>query len=230
LRRSLAKFQRGETGEGRIVKEVRDADLPGVDDDYRSCVALFIAEEGRHARILGELVRSLEPTDAPRPRRADGGIGSLFATVRRLGGVEFELLVLMGAEVVGQGCYELLATQLPPGPIPDALRELVEDEKAHLAFHADYFARRAGTRPLAHLAFGALWWGAIGGATAIVLVDHGRDFSRMGIGPQRIVGRMASLASRARRAVSHTEARDRARSPISPKQERRSWGSCSARP
>ncbi|MEZ4384534.1 MAG: ferritin-like domain-containing protein [Nannocystaceae bacterium] len=178
LARSLARFQVGEGGEGRIAHQIYRTRLATIDDDYRAALRLFVREEGRHARILAQMVRGL-----------DGALvrttwsERLFVRVRRLAGVRLKLLVLLAAEVVGIGFYGHLAGRLQDGALRDALAQITADEAAHLDFHVDFFRREiAGSRPRRAL-FALLWVAVAGAACALVAVDHRETLRRSGSGP-----------------------------------------------
>ncbi len=160
LARSLAVFQLGETGEGRVAKQIDSATFPLVDDDYRASLKMFIAEEGRHSRVLALMVNAL------------GGkllqhswTHHLFVFARRRVGIRFKLLVLLAAEVIAIGYYGLLARALPAGAMAAALQQICADERAHFDFHCDFLG---GQPAIFH------WlWRPIGYAAAVtVLVDH----------------------------------------------------------
>ena len=187
LARSLARFQLGERGEGRIVGDVARSRMQGVDDDYRRAVALFIAEEGRHAHILAGLVRTLggELLDATWTAR-------VFASVRHLGGIRFKLLVMFAAEVVGAGFYRGLAAHLPPGATRAALEQIAGDEQAHLRFHRRFFAIQApgGWRRLLFL---GVWVPLAGAASLMVLWDHRQTLRTLHIPRRQMARRLRAL-------------------------------------
>src|SRR5688572_5692537 len=126
LSSSLARFQLGETGEGRIAAAIDRVQLPLVDDDYRACLKLFIAEEGRHARVLALMVKALGGTLLQK-----SATHRLFVVARRLVGVRFKLLVMLAAEVIALGFYGTLARALPRGAMASALEQICADERAH---------------------------------------------------------------------------------------------------
>jgi hypothetical protein len=175
LRSSLAKFQLGESGEGRIAHEIDGVQLPGIDGDYRAALKRFVAEEGRHARILAKLVLALDGRVLHR-----NWTERLFVRARRLLGVRLKLLVLLAAEVIGIGFYGMLAEGLPTGALRRALGEICGDERLHLAFHADFF-RAQGTTPWMRWTFWSAWQ-CIGTAAALaVLIDHASTLRAMDI-------------------------------------------------
>lgn len=165
LVQSLAKFQLGESGEGRIAHEIDRATLSGIDDDYRAALKRFIQEEGRHARILGTMVVALGGRVLARQWTE-----RVFVHARRLFGIRFKLLMLMAAEVIGIGFYGMLSAALPAGPMAAALRQICGDEEAHLLFHRDFFhsQRDTGVGRLLR----ALWWPMGSIAALTVLWDH----------------------------------------------------------
>lgn len=132
LAAALARFQRGEAGEGRIASEVRR--LP-IDPAIADAIGYFVREEGRHARILKAAVHAL------------GGqllsghwSDRLFTWARRrrgmdLRGFQHKMAVLAAAEIIGGAFYESVAAALPASPMRDALAEVARDERDHLAFH-----------------------------------------------------------------------------------------------
>lgn len=166
LASSLARFALGESGEGRIAREIWKVTLPGVDDDYRTALGLFVAEEGRHGRILLTAVRAL----GGEPLRHNW-TEMLFRRGRRLLGTRLKLLVLLVAEVVSLACYGALIQALPNSPIRDALRQIREDETRHLAFHADLF-RRWTQHPFAAAVFATLFATIATAAAVTVILDH----------------------------------------------------------
>jgi hypothetical protein len=175
LAASLATFQLGEAGEGRVAHEIDRAKVPGIDADYRASLKLFVAEEGRHARILGLMVRGLGGKLLAR-----NWTERLFVFGRRLLGLRLKMMVLLAAEVVGGSFYGLLASRLPEGGLRRALEEICEDEQHHLDFHGEFFARQ-GWGVAMRAVWQAAWWSIALAAMSVVLVDHRRTLRTMGI-------------------------------------------------
>jgi hypothetical protein len=191
---SLARFQLGEGGEGRIAREIERATLPGIDDDYRAALKLFVREEGRHARILAGMVRALGGTLL----RASWS-ERLFVAGRRLMGLRLKLLVLLAAEVIGLGFYALLARRLGACSIGEQLNEIAADEGMHLEFHADFFRAQVGGA--GRWLFRAAWWSVAGLACAVLLVDHRRTLRALEIPRMTAAGRLLRLIALVDRRV-----------------------------
>jgi rubrerythrin len=186
LAESLAVFQAGETGEGRVVAQARQAQWACIDDDYRAALTLFVAEEGRHARILGAQRRALGAEAAIAPWTE-----SLFRWGRGCAGLRTKLLVLWSAEVAAIVGYEALADRLPPGALRSALREIIEDEREHLRFHTAFFRAAAPPGP-ARLAAAAGLAAGTAAATAVLWGDHRTLWRTVGVSESRLVRRSAA--------------------------------------
>lgn len=197
LSASLARFQLGETGEGRIVADLRRrAAAWNLHPDYLEAMRLFIAEEGRHAAILGTAVRALGGQPLRRTWSADG-----FARVRRLAGPGPELLVLLCAEVAALGFYSLLVDQLPAGPLRTALHQIACDEAVHLRFHVE-FLRTALPSPLHRRALVTAWTPLALVAGAVLVADHATTLRRLGSSRRAVLARVRELTADTAEAVA----------------------------
>lgn len=184
LAASLARFQAGETGEGRIVNEVGKVSWATVDADYRESMRLFIAEEGRHARLLGRAVKSLGGRPAPQ-----AWTEAAFRFGRRAVGLRTKLIVLWAAEIGAVVGYAALAERLPACGLHDGLTQMIGDERRHLAFHTTFF-RRACADPASRLVAEVALTGAVTAAIAVMWTDHRELWTTLGVG-------RAELATRA---------------------------------
>lgn len=191
LARSLARFQIGEAGEGRIAKEVDREHATYIDADYRASLKLFVKEEGRHGRILGTMVRAcggalLEETWTE----------ELFVVGRRMMGMRHKLIVLQAAEVVGISVYGLIADRLGDGDIKRALSQIAQDEAHHLAFHSQFFQSAFSSR-IDRAFFVGAWRTVVAAAIATVVADHAPLFKAMGVRWRSVVRQLWSLAREA---------------------------------
>jgi hypothetical protein len=195
LARSLAVFYLGEAGEGRIAHEIDDARWPEIDADYRAALKRFVAEEGRHARILAALVVSLGGRLA-----ASTWSERLFRRGRRLLGLRLKLLVLLAAEVISLGFYAAMARRLPRGAVRGALEHILDDERMHLLFHAEFFRRLCRTR-LRRALFLVTWYPVATAAWLTVLIDHRRTLRTLGASVGEVARELAAIVARVARST-----------------------------
>ena len=175
LLRSLAIFQRGETGEGRILKEIESVTYFPVDQSYRNALRLFVAEEGRHAGLLFQMIRSMggQLTNS-------SGSFRLFYGFRGLLGVRFKLMVLLAAEIIGCECYDILGRYLKSCPAGKGLNRIQKDELAHLGFHCQFF-HLLGRSWLKRKLYLSLYRFIAVCASITVMVEHRRTFRLCGL-------------------------------------------------
>ncbi|MES2468654.1 MAG: ferritin-like domain-containing protein [Verrucomicrobiota bacterium] len=179
---SLAIFQLGESGGGtrlRRYAEVLSAADPAF-AGYSRAVELFIREENAHAEILKEMVRRLGGT-----LLAKQWSNSVFRFIRSALGLEFNVQILLSAELIARGYYGLLARQAPDPVIRDSCLRITRDEVAHIAFHVDFFRDRLAVWP----AWRAALWRTqflclFQCARLVVWWDHGRALRGCGISRQ----------------------------------------------
>ncbi len=195
LARSLAIFQLGESGGGKIIKQALYNKLPGIDEYYAAAMALFVEEEHRHANILAMCVRLL---DGKLIR--SNWTARLFVFARRLIGLRLKVVVLLAAEVVGLCYYHLLAVHLPKSRLRDQLLDIVEDERSHLYFHCDFLRSQTENRWQKRV-FVMAWRVVMASAALVVAIDHRAAILDLNIGLKPVLARWRSYSQLAEALV-----------------------------
>jgi hypothetical protein len=161
--RSIATFQLGEQSEGnallytawRFAKKHDAAPLIRI-------IELFIREQQRHGALLREFM-----DDHGLPLKQTDWTDFVFCCLRRLGGLEFRLHVLITAELIASIFYRALEVATGCQRLKILCRTLVADELAHVGLESQILltlraqkpaTARAGIR-LLHRAFffGTAW-------------------------------------------------------------------------
>jgi hypothetical protein len=181
LAHSIARFQLGEASGGRIAGEVETAPDRALDGASRRAIQLYVLEEGRHARELYLLVCALGGEPLRQHWSSDW-----FRRVRRCLGLRTKMLTMAAAEVVGIAYYSALHDRVPCEVVQTTLGLIAQEEKRHLDFQAEWFARAIERAPWFARPFQvvgiALRFGLILSAAVLsVLLDHGRVLAGFGI-------------------------------------------------
>ena len=164
---SLRQFQLGEGSDGcNLLRFARTFAAQVGDPDLPEAIAGLIAEEQRHSRWLGEVLRhQLEPL--LQKHWVDG----VFRSLRRTMGFGLEIAVLVSAEIIAVPYYAAVrrATTLPA--LQDICDRILQDEAFHLQFQAANLSlvvrNRFGLRHALHRALQAV-------ICAVVWNQHGR--------------------------------------------------------
>jgi hypothetical protein len=169
LARSLTHFQLGESGEGRFLFAQARKQAPD-NAAYHQALELFIAEEQAHARLLENLVHRF------------GGhtikhhwTHGLFRFARRGLGLNFELQVLVIAELVGTAYYRLLHARSRDPVLEQVCHRILRDESSHIDFHADWLGEfQRMFLPLERAAWSAQFQILFSVAARVAWIDHRR--------------------------------------------------------
>jgi hypothetical protein len=177
---SIATFQLGESSEGTHLRRAVQAHGPG--PEHPALVEifdLFIAEEQRHARLLGEFMQDHEIA-----LREHAWTDQFFRRLRHLGGLEARLRILVTAEIIGIVFYRALEVVTDCRRLQILCRTLVADELVHVAFESQLLrAMKHGRPPLRKLLLGAWEQCALGVAALLVWATHRRVLACAGYGP-----------------------------------------------
>lgn len=133
---SIAEFELGESSEGRhLLGFARAWGRASGDEAYVKAMAHFIAEENDHARYLRGVMRQESLCRAGKTT-AD----SVFRAVRKLGGLELSIMVLVTAELIAQVYYRGLRDASESPELRAVCRRILADEKHHIDFQCERLA------------------------------------------------------------------------------------------
>lgn len=183
LRDSLAVFQLGESGGGTRLKRyvrrvVPEEKLAG----YEAAVDLFVAEEQRHARLLAEVVAYLGGKCLQKQWS-----NSVFRWLRNHFGVEFNIQILLIAELIAEVYFGLLYRKCSDPAVRAVSRRLLQDEMRHIAFHTEFLRERLEAMPLWwSLPWRLQFWCCHRITCCVVAWDHRRCFAALGITPLEV--------------------------------------------
>lgn len=180
LARSIATFQLGESGGGtRLRRYTRSiASLENL-KGYQRAVDLFVAEEQSHAALLARTVTHLRGTLLTKQ-----WTNSIFRWLRDLVNLEFNIQVLLTAELIAEVYFGLLALRCTDPVVQTVAKKLLRDEMGHLSFQRDFLFERLQTLTPATQRLWRWQFLAIHFATACVVSWDHRDCLRsIGVSP-----------------------------------------------
>jgi hypothetical protein len=179
VRASVQEFQLGESGEGsHVFRQAKRWVERSGDVEYLAALRLFIAEEIRHSRELGEW---MDAHGIARVKKT--WVDSVFRNMRRVAGLELSIAVLVCAEIVAMVYYAGLGEATGSTRLRRLCQQILTDEVGHLRFQCERLAILR--RDLSEL--GLLWRDlAYGiffrGTLLVVWWKHGRAMRAGGFG------------------------------------------------
>jgi len=203
LARSLAHFQLGESCEGNTLLTGARRARPD-DPDYIAAMALFVAEEREHARLLAHLVARFGGTLVTKH-----WTDRCFTVARHALGVGFEIQTVVVAEMVGGAYFQLLRSTGDP-VLREVCELMVRDETQHRRFHVDHVVvAQLRWSPLRRALWTAQFKLMLRGALFAAWVDHRSALRAVGINRRLFFaeGRASARDWLVRRAAAYPDGR-----------------------
>ena len=174
LIRSLQKFQLGESGEGR---KLRDHARKTGDPTYAAAIDLFIQEEQEHARLMGFILRDLQA-----PVLTNHWSDRCFVFLRQLFGLQQELMVLLLPEMIAKRYFQALHDGTRDPVLRAVFAQIARDEDGHLAFHVAYLQRAFENLSFTRRIVALVIWRLLFRATCLaVMLDHRSVLQAVGV-------------------------------------------------
>ena len=130
---SIRIFQKGESSEAKhIFKTAKQFLNHHPDQSYMEALTLFINEEHRHAF---ELKRFMSLQDIPCLKKHWSD--TVFRHMRRLGGLEQSISVLLTAEFIAAVYYKALQQSTGSLVLQQICNQILSDEEMHICFQSE---------------------------------------------------------------------------------------------
>lgn len=179
IARSIATFQLGEQSDGNaLLKAAYRFSQQHQAPHLARITELFIREEHRHAALLRAFME-----DHGIPLKHTDWTDFAFCCLRRVGGFEARLHILMTAELIGNVYYRALEVATGCQRLKILCRTLVADELAHVGFESQLLlALRARKSPPMRNGMRLLHRAFFTGAAGVVYLTHRGVLRRAGYG------------------------------------------------
>ena len=193
LARSIAIFQLGESGGGtRLRRYARKIAPLEQFRGYMRAMDLFVAEEQGHAALLAQLLDHLDGV-----RLQKQWTNSVFRTLRVLVNIEFNIQVLLTAELIAEVYFGNLYLRVDDPAVRLVARKLLSDEMKHLVFQREFLAERLATlSPLTQRLWRWQFHCVHRVTTWVVAWDHASCFRALGLQPADFRRRATAAISR----------------------------------
>jgi hypothetical protein len=143
---------------------------------YPRTIALFIAEEQEHSRLLAKVLQQMRAPLLPRHCT-----DSLFRRCRHLLGFYEEIAVLLMAEIIALKYYGVIRQRCGAPVLEIVCEQILADEKFHIRFHCERLYQAITPRCWSIRAgCWAMFSGMFAGASTVVAWDHRRAFAALG--------------------------------------------------
>jgi hypothetical protein len=164
---SIQQFQKGENSEGKHFFALAKT-FP--DPLYLDCIKLFIAEEQKHALVLGKFMDN-HGIQKIRRHWVDG----CFRWLRKFSGLENSVTVLVTAEIIAKVYYNALMTCTKSKLLRRLCLQILKDEDQHIIFQCYTLSYFYSRKNLMMKSFArGFHFGLMVGTTFIVWIYHHR--------------------------------------------------------
>ncbi|EEF60332.1 ferritin-like domain-containing protein [Pedosphaera parvula] len=171
---SLQRFQVGESGEGRHLRKQAATTNDSV---YMESIDLFIKEEQEHARLMAEVLKLLDA-----PLIGHHWSDTCFILLRRLFGLNQELLVLLMPEMIAKRYFRAVRDGVDDPVVRAVCAQIVHDEEGHVAFHMEFLQGAFVDLSIpSRLALRTVWRILFRASCMVVLWDHRKILREAGV-------------------------------------------------